>query len=197
MPGMTADVEIILVRKPDVLAVANAALRFTPEDLNNDKADPSTRAESSSLTSESHRARNGGSGGRIDLEERIRRYTERLNLSPSQVDQLRKKLRQIREKARAAFLSVDQSSPRAVTGLREKVRKESLAAILSILNADQQELFASMIAEKRPRQGTLWHLDDNGNLEPIRVTLGVSDATHSEISGDQVSEGMAVVTGME
>jgi HlyD family secretion protein len=197
MPGMTADVEIILVRKPDVLAVANAALRFTPEDLNNDKADPSTRAESSSLTSESNLLRGDGSGGRIDLEERIRRYTERLNLSPSQVDQLRKKLQQIREKARAAFLSVDQSSPRAMTGLREKVRKESLAAILSILNADQQELFASMIAEKRPRHGTLWHLDDNGNLEPIRVTLGVSDATHSEISGDQVSEGMAVVTGME
>ncbi|MCG6911074.1 MAG: HlyD family efflux transporter periplasmic adaptor subunit [Deltaproteobacteria bacterium] len=197
MPGMTADVEIILVRKPGVLAVANAALRFTPQATNGATGDSPVATEGSSLTPGGAIARGGESGGQANFEERIRRYTERLNLSTAQADQLREKLQQIRQKTRSAYLSLGQTSPRAASGLREKARKEARAAILGILNADQRELFEALIAENRSRQGTLWHLTDDGLLAPVRVNLGVSDATHTEVSGDRVREGLVVVTGME
>ncbi|MEJ2451041.1 MAG: efflux RND transporter periplasmic adaptor subunit, partial [Gammaproteobacteria bacterium] len=95
MPGMTANVDIQLLKKTQVLAVANAALRFKPPDVRNDD-DGGLRAETrTDLQAGSQR-------GRTDPEERIRRLTEALDLTPAQQDGLRAVFKDIREKMKAA-----------------------------------------------------------------------------------------------
>ena len=62
VPGMTANAEIIVEQKPDVLRVANGALRFTP-------ADPALAAKARTLNTsgaaaaEPGRQQNAGQGG--------------------------------------------------------------------------------------------------------------------------------------
>jgi HlyD family secretion protein len=52
----------------------------------------------------------------------------------------------------------------------------------------------SAVGQKR---GCLWVVADGDRVRPVEVTLGVSDGIKTEISGDNLKEGMQVVTGEE
>lgn len=46
------------------------------------------------------------------------------------------------------------------------------------------------------RSGTVWvHADDGKLLRPIEVTLGMTDGAATEVQGDEIEEGMEVITG--
>ncbi|MEA2572668.1 MAG: HlyD family secretion protein [Acidobacteriota bacterium] len=45
------------------------------------------------------------------------------------------------------------------------------------------------------RGGTLYVVDANGKLQPLRVQIGITDGTTTEISGTGITEGMKVVAG--
>ena len=90
MPGMTADVQIELLKKPQVLVVANAALRFKPPGDGSDSPVSREPATGAGLMN--------ANGGRKDPEARISVLTERLDLSASQQAELRKILQQTAQK---------------------------------------------------------------------------------------------------
>jgi HlyD family secretion protein len=46
-------------------------------------------------------------------------------------------------------------------------------------------------------RGRLWVVGQNGLLRPVDVTVGTSDGTMTEISGDDVKDGMKIVSGEE
>jgi len=196
MPGMTADVQIELLKRPQVLVVANAALRFTPP---NAKPDTNSADAQPAFAGGFPGAGGGGPrGGRPDPEARIKALTERLNLSESQQAELRKVFQQMGEQMRAAFQSGGPGGPPgAMNAMRDKIRKESQAAITRILDARQLRLYEEMNAEGQPKQGTLWRLGTAGQPEALSVRLGVSDSSHTEISGPQIEEGLEVITGIE
>jgi HlyD family secretion protein len=50
--------------------------------------------------------------------------------------------------------------------------------------------------QQRPNSGTLWYLDAKGQLEPARVTTGVSDGTNTQVTGRNIAEGMQVIAGV-
>jgi HlyD family secretion protein len=44
--------------------------------------------------------------------------------------------------------------------------------------------------------GTLYVLNDKGQLEPIRVRTGITDGTYTEVRGRTLKEGMKIIAGM-
>ena len=136
-------------------------------------------------------------GSRPDPEARIKQYTERLNLTESQQEELRRIFQQTGQKLRAAIQSGGPRGPEGMSGLRDKIRKEVQASILRILNDEQRGLYEEMLAEGEPKRGKIWRLDANGQPVAISVTLGSSDASHTEIIGQGINEGMEIITGIE
>ena len=136
-------------------------------------------------------------GNRPDPEARIKRYTERLNLTEFQQEELRRVFQQTGQKLRAAFQSGGPRGPEGMSGLRDKIRKEVQASILRILNSEQRGLYEEMLAEGKAKRGRIWRLDENGQPVAISVTLGSSDTSHTEISGPGIKEGMEIITGIE
>jgi HlyD family secretion protein len=193
MPGMTADVQIELLKRPQVLVVANAALRFKPPNAGPNSSVPAQTAVSGGLPGT---VGAGSSGGRPDPEARIKEVTERLNLSASQQAELRKIFQQAAQKIRAAFQSGGGGGPGARGALRDKIRKESQAAMIRMLDSQQRKLLEKMRAQGQLKRGTIWRLDARGKPESFGVVLGASDSTHTEISGPQVKEGMEVIAGI-
>jgi HlyD family secretion protein len=47
------------------------------------------------------------------------------------------------------------------------------------------------------KRGCLWVVAGGGRVRPVEITLGISDGIRTEISGDNVKEGMQAVTGEE
>ena len=86
--------------------------------------------------------------------------------------------------------------PGARTALREKIRKESQAAVMRILDPQQRKLLEEMRAQRQLKRGTLWKLDAAGKPESFSVVLGASDSIHTEISGPQIKEGLEVISGI-
>ncbi len=193
MPGMTADVLIELLKRPQVLVVANAALRFKPSNTEPNSSTPAQSAVASGLPGAAGR---GPSGGRPDLEARINELTERLNLSASQQTELRKVSQRTAQKMRTAIQSGGGGGPGARSALREKIRKESLAAIIRMLDPQQRRLLEEMRAQGQLKRGTIWSLGATGKPESFRVVLGASDSSHTEISGPQIKEGLEVIAGI-
>jgi hypothetical protein len=61
---------------------------------------------------------------------------------------------------------------------------------------EQRDLFGEMVTQDQHKKGTIWRLDDVGQLEAIQVILGSSDASHTEIIGQGIEEGMKVICGI-
>lgn len=192
LPGMTADVEIELLKKPQVLTVANAALRFTPPE-------DARKSAGGSFLQGSAQAAGGPVGGkRPDPAARIKVLSEALNLSESQQAEMEKVFQQMGQKMRAAR----QAAPMGPGGggggpKRDKMRKATQAAMTRILDPHQLEKYNALEAERQAKRGTLWRLDGEGNLQPLPVILGASDASHTEISGRGVEVGMEVIRGLD
>ncbi len=194
MPGMTADVEIELLKKPQVLTIANTALRFVP--LNTEQKSPGNARTITGGSIPLGMAAGGSKGGRSNPEERIKLYTERLNLSRSQQDELRQVFRQIGRKIQSA-IQAGTTGPGGMARLRDSIRKESQASVARILNSDQRSLFKEMLAQGQPQRGKIWRLDKTGHLVSIPVILGSGDASCTEITGQDIREGMEIIAGME
>ena len=190
MPGMTANVDIQLLKKNQVLTVASAALRFKPPDIRVGE-DGGLRAE----TRTDFQA--GSQRGRADPEERLRRLTEALDLTPAQQESLRTVFQEIRQKIRAARQDGD-FGPGGMDALRDKVRKETQSAIMNILTPEQRHRYEKITSERktgRVQKGTIWRLDGQNRPVAIPVLLGVSDGSYTEISGPGIEPGMDVIIG--
>lgn len=192
MPGMTADVEIELLKKPDVLVVPNAALRFTPPNVKKNQSDNADGGGGGMGFAAGGMSQDGG----MDPAARLKLYTERLKLTESQQKELKEVFQQTGQKIREAMKEGVSPGPRGMSSLREKIRKELQTSIMRILNSEQRTLYEQMQAESQPKKGTIWHLDKNGKPAAIPVTLGASDTSFTEVTGEGVSEGMEIITNI-
>ncbi len=207
LPGMTANAEIIVEQKPDVLRVANGALRFTP-------ADPQLAAKAKALNTSNRgggaaaaqtgeRRRNGGGqggggqggGGQRGGGQMLERMAEQLDLTPAQKEQARAALQSARDNAGASpGAEASQDERRA---FQRKTRDASLRALEPILTPAQKlklaEMRASPRGEARVRSAVLWVLRD-GRPTPVQVQLGVAADSFTEVVGG-LSEGDLVITG--
>ena len=181
LPGMTANAEIVIEQRDDVLRVPNTALRFRP-------ADPQIAARADELTG-GRRARSGeaqAQEGRRERGERSGRGGGRGGRGITQLtEQL--ELNEIQQAAaQQAYQSAMQSAPRPGEGATQAERRAyvrgmrdaALRAIESTLTERQRQLLAQMREgggqREVRRDAVVWVLRNN-KPQPVQVEIGVAD----------------------
>lgn len=188
LPGMTANVRIVVAQKDKVLKVPNTALRFRLPGSGDDKTSP---PPSPGATPQ---ANGGGNGGSQQLRERL---VKELSLDADQQAKLEGVFAAMRDK-----WSGLRDLPEAERAkVQDRNRSELHEKISAFLNPEQKKHYDEMSAEFQTARsgsvgaGRLWILDENGRPRSVQVRLGLSDGSMTEIFSDELKEGTAVIVG--
>ncbi|MGD8325263.1 MAG: efflux RND transporter periplasmic adaptor subunit, partial [Gammaproteobacteria bacterium] len=185
LPGMTANVNIVLGEKDDVLRVSNSALRFTPPGVE----------------------RQDEGGFQSNLDDRLERLTAELGLDSTQRRAVESALRGM-EEAMAEIRAGSQGSrfagPGGFGAQRERIRQMRQSTqnqLAGVLSPEQLAAFEQRFAGRgggardsgaNMRPGQVWVVD-NGEPKRIRVLTGLSDDQFTEIVSDELSDGDEVI----
>lgn len=202
LPGMTANAEIVLEQRDNVLRLPNTALRFRP-------ADPELAAQGQALVGggqrrggageaqaqtrgEGGQRREGGQAGGGQRGRAVAQIAESLQLNDQQ-----------RAAAQTAFENATAANPRGQgggdrRGAMRRMREQVIAAIEPTLTAEQRELLTQMRAGNGPRrevrnQAVVWVLHNN-KPAPVLVETGVADNGYTLIYSG-LSDGDEVIIG--
>ena len=197
LPGMTANVEVKVSDRKNVLRIPNTALRFTPPG-----------EEQIAATGAAPRGQRGpGAGGprggprgdpqarRAAAQKRMNELAEFLGLSEEQKSQVRNLNRQMFQRMRA--MRQAGGGPELRETLR-RMRRDNNQKILALLNPAQQQKFRARITERRANPATpahVWVLEE-GEPKRIRVFIGVGDGKSTEMVRGPLQEGDVVLTGV-
>ena len=202
LPGMTANAEIEVSRRDDVLRVPNSALRYKPdEDAGNPQASPAA----------------GRSTGLVNelpgIAQRLQLGAEQRAAFDAALAGLQASSAQRRAKAAAPAASAGRSlfgrgpQPSRSSGndksnqgvMRQRMLErlnQQFAAFRATLNPSQQQQWDRDVAAlAAARRAPLYVLVD-GKPKPVTVRVGASDGTNTEVSGD-IHAGDKVIIGSE
>ena len=181
LPGMTANVRVVVEKRDAVLKVANAALRFRPAGAADSKSPAAAQQ----------------AGGDAAKQFRQRVYTE---LKPD--DSQKAKLDQVFDDVRlkiAALRELPQEADRRKAG--ERLRAESRARVMEILAEAQKPVYERLLAEMGGARagaaaaGRVWVPGPDGQPRPVDVRTGLTDGTSTEILEGPLQEGDEVILG--
>ena len=198
LPGMTANVELVIGERADAIQVPSSALRFTPRGIEVPSAGGGGGSGGGGGQSGQGQGGSGGGGMRGMMQQ----LNENLNLNAEQ-----------QEAARAIFMEMGQS----IRGLREggmeadqmgpaiaQLRRQMTQKLEALFDPEQKRLYHELTAEAAASQGVrgrVWTVGPEGSPVPANVMLGSSDGSRTEIlrgeiePGDQGIVGESVVTG--
>jgi len=179
LPGMTANVEIAVLERDDVLKVPNRALRFKP---------PGAKGGG-----KSKRQRDPGRSARL-----IKSLTEKLKLDEKQQAALQGFFDDARETFKAMYQGG--ASREDLRGAFAKVRQEVQQSIPTILNPAQLEQYRRDVAARQAnpvRPGRVWLMGEDGWPKAVDVRVGASDGDFSEIIKGEISETDEVIIAVE
>jgi len=184
LPGMTANVRLVVAQKEGVLKVPNSALRFR---LPGEDNVPLRASGGPGLTS----------AGAPQSAEQIRdRLTKSLALTSEQQEKLIPILQATGQKMRE--LAGRSDSERRVESQRiREATREQIRAILTLAQRAtyDTELTDAQLARQGAFSGRLFVPGPAGKPMPITVQTGVSDGNFTEIVSGDVKEGQEVLVG--
>ncbi|MDH5534958.1 MAG: efflux RND transporter periplasmic adaptor subunit, partial [Betaproteobacteria bacterium] len=181
VPGMTANVRIVVDSRDSALKIPSAALRFRPPGAG--------EATSSAGAAPKGQAGGGGGAQAAALRERL---TKELNLTEEQ----QAKLEAIQQEIRASIAALPAGNPDERRRQAQKVRAESRVRIAAMLTDEQRVRYEEIAAEGRAAtRGRVWVLDEAGKPNAVNVRLGLSDGSFSELIGGSLSEGTQLIVG--
>ena len=190
MPGMTANVKLVVAQKANALKIPNAALRFRPAGV--DAPTPSGPPAGG--------APGGGAGGPAggappSVEQIRERLVKGLSLTEDQQKKLEPILLESREQLRSLQgLPDSERRPKA-----QKIREAQRARIREFLTDDQKARYDEMTATagevRSGAAGRVWVIGPDGKPAPITLTLGLSDGASTEVLRGDVREGQEVIVG--
>lgn len=198
LPGMTANADIIIEQKKNVMKVPNAALRWTPAD----QQAQTTPARGfgggvPGMGPGFGPPRQGGQGGgRQGGGFGGQRMLQALDLTPDQQKKIQPIMAGIRQKAQTAG-----DDPQARRQAMRAAMQDAFAQIEPLLNADQKQklavLRAQMAAGGRNAQGmtsgVVYVLRDKKPVA-VPVMVGGTDGSSTEVVGP-LKAGDQVITG--
>jgi HlyD family secretion protein len=183
LPGMTANVRVVVEKREAVLKLANAALRFRPAGAADSK--PAAAAPAQQM------------GGDAAKQFRQRVYAE---LKPD--DAQKAKLDQVFDDVRlkiVALRELPQETDRRKAG--ERLRAESRERVMELLTEAQKPVYERLLAETGgARAGTaaagrVWVIGPDGRPLPLDVRTGLTDGTSTEILEGPLKEGDEIILG--
>lgn len=193
LPGMTANVEIRVSDRANVLKVPSAALRFRPAD---DSGPPAA-------------AQGAGQPQRDPAQQReqFERFAQRLGLDEEQKRKVQdinadvlKQARAQRQAAKSEGKGEAKSdgAPGANRAAMNAARDQADQKIMAILRPDQQQKFQALLAERRenPSSPARVYVLDGGKPKAVSIAVGVADATHTELVRGNLPEGSEVIVGL-
>lgn len=185
LPGMTANVQIIVEERKNAIKVPNGGLRFLPP------------GEAAAATEGGPRQQGEGEQAQGDAEERMARLRDALGLAPEQEAGIRGVFAEVRKKA-AAMKAQGAGAEEIREGVQE-FRRQAREAMMGLLSPEQREKFkriSAMRAANPVTPGRVWILDGDGRPSAVQVLIGISDGTFSEVVKGDIKPGQRVVTGI-
>ena len=184
LPGMTANVQIVVNERRKTLKVANAALRFSPSGKGGDQSKAGAAA-----------GRPTG-GGPQQTEERIRKITEALQLDEDQ----QKKLKAMFDAARRQIIGMRQqgASPEEIRAEIQRIRARNRGPLLQMLTPEQRVKYRQFVEGRAVSQvtsGRVWVLGDDGKPTPVDIMIGITDGSFTEIVQGDLEAGQQVIVG--
>ncbi len=193
LPGMTANVNVVLNRREDTLRVPNAALRFRP-------ANAAASFGGAAPQGGGTRASGGPPGGQRGAPGAfLAQLVEALSLTEAQQEQAR---------AFGQELSRSLQSVRAQGGGREEFiqaaregRARFSEQLVTILTADQRTRYAALIAERQAsrnqtvREGQIWVLDEDGSPKAVAIRYGITNGSLTEVVESEIAAGDRIIVG--
>lgn len=193
LPGMTANVRITTAQKEKVLKVPNAALRFRPPGVAEEKKPAAAVSPGPTLSS----GPSGGGGGLTQTRDRL--VTE-LKLDADQQAKVDAIFAGMRDKFRANRDLPDAEKSKA----QERNRAEIREKVTAILTAEQKKRYAEMASEAQAARagggggsGKVWIVGDDGSPKAIDVRLGLTDGSMTEIVSGDIRDGSEVIVGLQ
>lgn len=188
LPGMTANVQIVIEERRDVLKLPNAALRFRPPG-----------AETGPVTAGSVGVERSGPvpSGRVQQAARLKRLIEALGLKDDQQAQVRAILAEQRERIQA--LRRQGATPDDIRGEKQRIPERIRNAILSILTPEQREKYRRIVAARDAspvRRGRVYVSGDHGKTRAVEIMAGISDGSFTEIVRGDLEAGQQVIVGI-
>lgn len=186
LPGMTANADIILDRRADVLRVPSAALRFTPAGMEGQSARGGGSSAPVPGMGGGQRRRRPGQG---DMGAAI---MEELDLDPAQRARVEPILR--------SALTGGGGAQNGQRGARRAARAAALNSafdqIRPLLRPDQQTQLETLRARFAGggQRGVVWVLRD-GEPVQVPVRIGASDGAFTEIISGELQAGDEVIVG--
>jgi HlyD family secretion protein len=181
LPGMTANVRVLVESRAGALKVPNAALRWRPAGAADTKAPADAPPPQAA----------GGQG----IQQFRQRLLEELKPSAAQKAQLEEIYAESRQKfARVRDVPAEAERRRQA----ERIRAETNARIAEILTPEQRPAWERLLAESGARgqsaAGRVWLLD-GGQPKAVELRLGITDGSSTEVLGGDLAEGTEVVAG--
>ena len=185
LPGMTANVRVVVDSRDNVLKVANAALRFRP-----------AGAGDSVAAADGQTAQQAGGNATQQFRQRV---FEELKPDASQKVKLEQIFDDVRQKM-ALLRDMPKDGDRRKAG--EQVRAESRARVLDILTDAQKPVYERLLAELgggragASAAGRVWIRGADGLPRAVDVRTGLTDGTSTEIAEGPLKEGDEVILGI-
>jgi HlyD family secretion protein len=186
LPGMTANVQMVVGERPEALKVPNGALRFNPVGEDTSKKSPSGEGKPEGEVE-------SGPQGRAALFERLAGFLE---LTEDQKSRIREIFAQGRKKVMAM-----REGGATLEEIREEIKRmqqKSRQAIMSILTPEQRKKFR-LIQARRARNpiqpGRVWVIGPKGAPAAVDVMIGITDGNFTEIVRGELEAGQDVIIG--
>jgi len=192
LPGMTANVELVIGERADAIQVPSSALRFTPRGIEV----PSAGGGGGSGGGGGQGGQGQGGSGGGGMRGMMQQLNENLNLNAEQ-----------QEAARAIFMEMGQS----IRGLREggmeadqmgpaiaQLRRQMTQKLEALFDPEQKRLYHELTAEAAASQGVrgrVWTVGPEGSPVPANVMIGISDGSRTEILRGEIEPGNQVIVG--
>ena len=185
LPGMTANVQVVVGERADVVKIPNAALRFQPADA------PTPQTENAVPA-----ARTRG-GGKARAAERLARLTERLGLDDSQQEQVQALMDATRNRIRA--LRQGGATGDELRATVKTLRDQQTTKLVALFNEDQREKFRQMQSSRAANpitRGRVW-VRDARSVKAVDVSVGFGDGSFTELVRGDIKEGVEVAIGVK
>ncbi len=224
LPGLTVNAEIEVSRQPNVLRVANAALRYKPSDEDAGAA----QGQSGGAGGQSPGGPGQGMGrGGAGMSDDIAKVADGLQLKPEQKAAFDAAVEEMKKRTAERMQQMQQQSggqqsggsklfgggpggpPRSGNGggnaqqqaqMRARMRErfqQQFSAFTATLDPAQKAKWDAGLSDLMNARRAPLYLLVNGKPQRVTVRLGASDGSVTEISGGGIKEGDLAITGQQ